>query len=243
MVIIEPQPLSLPFATASMTPTQQNPYPETRQLLDFIDRSPSPWHATANMAETLRSAGYEQLNETDAWSLQSGKGYFVIRDESSLIAFQLGTAEPSETGFSLIGAHTDSPGLRVKPNPAHSSKGVVRLGVEVYGGPILATFSDRDLGLAGRLVTRNDRGELRSQLLRFAGPIMRIPNLAIHMNRHVNEKGLLLDKQTQLPPVLAAASDELPAQQQFKQMLAAEAGVDPDDLVSWELNLFDTQPG
>ncbi|RLA11091.1 MAG: M18 family aminopeptidase, partial [Gammaproteobacteria bacterium] len=221
--------------------SQLNAYPEAKELLNFIDRSPSPWHAAANMAEQLTAAGYQQLDESEPWSLQPGSGYFVIRDESSLIAFQLGTETPASSGFSLIGAHTDSPGLRVKPNPAIENKDLVRIGVEVYGGPILATFVDRDLGLAGRLVYR-DQGQLATRLVRFPTPIMRIPSLAIHMDRQVNTKGLLLDKQTQLPPLLGAA-DELPGQQQFRQLLADQAEIEPDQILSWELNLFDSQPG
>lgn len=217
-------------------------YPQTEQLLTFIDRSPGPWHATANMADELRGAGYQQLNETESWSLEAGGSYFIIRDESSLIAFQLGQAAPSAAGFSLIGAHTDSPGLRVKPNPTRHSKGMIRLGVEVYGGPILATFADRDLGMAGRLVIR-EQGRIATRLVRFAGPMMRIPSLAIHMDREVNDRGLLLEKQDQLPPLLAAACDELPAELQFRQLLADHAEIETDDLLSWELNLFDTQPG
>jgi len=221
---------------------KRSPYPEAKQLLDFIDRSPSPWHATANMAERLNAGGYQQLNEAEPWSLQPGDGYFVIRDESSLIAFQLGTATPASSGFSLIGAHTDSPGLRVKPNPETQSKGLVRIGVEVYGGPILATFADRDLGLAGRLVCR-EQDQLITRLVRFPTPIMRIPSLAIHMDRQVNDKGLKLEKQNQLPPLLGAAADELPAQQQFRQLLSEQADIEPEQILSWELNLFDAQPG
>ena len=221
---------------------KRNPYPDAKKLLDFIDQSPSPWHATANMADQLRAAGYQPLDESTAWSLEPGSGYFVIRDESSLIAFQTGTAPPSASGFSLLGAHTDSPGLRVKPNPTTESKKLIRIGVEVYGGPILATFADRDLGLAGRLVYR-DQDQLATRLVRFPTPIMRIPSLAIHMDRQVNEQGLKFDKQTQIPPLLGAASDELPAQQQFRQLLADQSQLDPDQIVSWELNLFDAQPG
>ena len=217
-------------------------YPEAEQLLAFIDRSPSPWHATANMAQQLTDVGYQQLKETDSWSLAAGQRCFVIRDESSLIAFELGSQLPSDAGFTLVAAHTDSPGLRVKPNPAYQAKGLLRLGVEIYGGPILATFTDRDLGLAGRLVYRQ-QGKLATKLIRFENPLMRIPNLAIHLNREVNSKGLVLDKQTQLAPLLSAASEELPAEQQFRQLLADQAGIDQADLVSWELNLFDTQPG
>ncbi|HAC35341.1 MAG TPA: M18 family aminopeptidase [Gammaproteobacteria bacterium] len=222
-------------------------YPEAQALLGFIDRSPTPWHATAEMVSRLTNAGFSPLDERERWSLQPGNGYFLIRDGSSLIAFRLGQEKPSSCGFNMIGAHTDSPGLRVKPNPLQRKQSLTRLGVEIYGGPILATFSDRDLALAGRLVVRGNEG-LTTRLIRLPRPIARIPNLAIHMNREVNTKGLVLDRQDQLPPLLGAVSEELPLQNEFRQLLAdqlREDGetLDAQEIVSWELLLFDSQPG
>ena len=122
-----------------------------QELLAFIDASPSPWHAVQTLAERLRGSGFVALNEDERWQLAAGGRYYVIRGGSSIIAFVAGSAALSESGFRLVGAHTDSPGLRLKPRALQAGDGLLRLGVEVYGGPILATFADRDLGLAGRV--------------------------------------------------------------------------------------------
>ena len=218
------------------------PAASARALLDFIDASPSPWHAVATSTATLHQAGFERLEETAAWRLEPGGGYYVVRDESSLIAFRIGNEPPA--GYRFVGAHTDSPGLRVKPSGAQPSGGVLRLGVEVYGAPILATFTDRDLSLAGRVSLRGS-GELavESRLVRFETPLTRIPNLAIHMNRTVNSDGLKLDPQTQIPPLLELVSEDLPEQNRLRVLLAERLGCDPADLLAWELQLYDTQPG
>ena len=122
---------------------------QAQELLDFIDASPSPWHVAATMAQRLESHGFESLREEEGWLLENGGRYYVMRGGSSLIAFVVGTQTPDWTGFRIIGAHTDSPGLRLKPRAPHAAEGMSRLGVEVYGGAILATFTDRDLSLAG----------------------------------------------------------------------------------------------
>jgi aspartyl aminopeptidase len=214
-----------------------------QNLLDFIDASPSPWHAGATLASRLDAAGFSPLDERDAWSLQAGGQHYVIRGASSLIAFRLGRSNPAAAGFRIIGAHTDSPGLRLKPKGAHSGDGLIRLGVEVYGGPILATFTDRDLGLAGRLCLRSPAG-IDTRLIRFDTPMARLPNLAIHMNRKVNEDGLKLNKQTELPLILGNLPAGTPsASDALLQLLAARAGCQTEDIISFELNVHDTQPG
>ena len=141
----------------------------------------------------------------------------------------------------MIGGHTDSPGLRIKPKPADDASGMVRLGVEVYGGPILATFADRDLALAGRVNVRTPGG-FATRLVRFADPLLRLPNLAIHMNREVNESGLKFNKQTELP-LLLGVSDDRKADDRFRQPIAEALGVAPGDLLTWELAAYDTQKG
>jgi len=166
-------------------------------LIDFIDASPSPWHAVASTEERLLAQGYTRLDEGARWRLAAGGRYYTVRGGASLIAFALGSRPLAETGFRIVGAHTDSPGFRLKPRAAQGDEGLLRLGVEVYGGPILATFTDRDLSLAGRVVMRTAKGP-QTRLLRFEQPLVRLPNLAIHMNRDVNEQGLKLNKQTEL---------------------------------------------
>ena len=118
-------------------------------LIDFLAASPTPFHATASLARRLEEAGYQRLDERDAWRTEAGGRYYVTRNDSSLIAFKLGRNAPLEHGLRLVGAHTDSPCLRVKPNPELARKGYWQLGVEVYGGALFAPWFDRDLSLAG----------------------------------------------------------------------------------------------
>ena len=141
----------MPIIAQARTPAQE--------LIDFIDASPSPWHAVASAEQRLLAQGYSRLEEDERWKLAAGGRYYAVRGGASLIAFVPGSRPLAETGFRIVGAHTDSPGLRLKPKAALAGDGLVRLGVEVYGGPILATFADRDLSLAGRVccARRRDR--------------------------------------------------------------------------------------
>lgn len=214
---------------------------QARDLLNFIDASPSPWHAAHTVAERLRGAGFQALREDARWQLAPGGRYFVVRGGASLIAFVVGAGDPSDSGFRLVGAHTDSPGLRIKPKALSESEGLLRLGVEVYGGPILATFADRDLSLAGRVAVRDGEG-VAMHLVHFREPLLRLPNLAIHMNREVNESGLKFNKQTELPLILGLAGETTDAGC-FQALLAGQLGVAPDAVISWELCACDTQPG
>jgi aspartyl aminopeptidase len=220
--------------------------PQTHQfaldLLDFIDASPSPWHAVASTKQQLEDHGFTELQETDSWQLKTGGAYFVIRGGASIIAFIVGSSPLAEGGFRMVGAHTDSPGLRLKPNAAYGSDGLVRIGVEVYGGPILATFTDRDLSVAGRVVTKAAHGN-ETHLIKFDQPVMRLPNLAIHMNREVNDKGLKLNKQTELPLIFGELEDGIAADRQFLEALAKQINVPTDAILTFELNVFDTQKG
>jgi aspartyl aminopeptidase len=215
---------------------------QVQQLLDFIDASPSPSHAVNSMEKQLLDFQFIRLNETEKWRLQAGGRYYVIRDDSSLIVFVLGQRALVDTGFKLIGAHTDSPGLRIKPNPAMSSNGLLRLSVEIYGGPILATFTDRDLSLAGRISYKDEQGKLASKLIKCDKPLLRLPNLAIHLNRTVNEDGLKLHKQQELPLILTALTEEVPADY-FSDWLQQQADVEVQRILSWDLNVYDTQKG
>ncbi|MGR8930402.1 MAG: M18 family aminopeptidase [Gammaproteobacteria bacterium] len=214
-----------------------------QDLLDFIDNSPSPWHVVATIEERLRRFGFLRLTEKEVWTLQPGGRYYVIRDDSSIILFVAGRKDLAKTGFKILGAHTDSPGLRVKPNPVLNSDRLLRLAVEVYGGPILATFSDRDLSLAGRIAYRSDDGSIRSRLLHFDRALLRLPNLAIHMNRTVNEEGLKLNKQTELPLILACTDEQQDLADRFGSIISETAGIANEQILGWEFNVFDTQKG
>ena len=212
------------------------------ELIDFIDASPSPWHAVASAEVRLLAQGYTRLEEGDRWKLSAGGRYYVVRGGASMIAFVLGSLPLAEAGFRIVGAHTDSPGLRLKPQAALAGDGLARLGVEVYGGPILATFSDRDLSLAGRAVLRSGKSQ-ETRLLRFERPLLRLPNLAIHMNRDVNEQGLKFNKQTELPMILGILDEKDDADACLKKLLADAAQVEVADLLSFELAVYDVQKG
>lgn len=214
----------------------------TEDLLAFIDASPSPWHVVHNTAQRLAAQGFVELHENTRWQLERGGRYYVIRGGASIIAFVVGTADLATHGLRLIGAHTDSPGLRLKPKAPHAADGLVRLGVEVYGGPILATFTDRDLSLAGRVNVRTAAGH-EARLLQFQRSVVRLPNLAIHMNRDVNENGLKLHKQNELPLLFAMAEQHIDSDTKFRSVLADQLEVDAADILNWEICTYDTQPG
>ena len=226
------------------TPTSISAQARTlaQDLLDFIDLSPSPWHAVEQVEQQLVNAGFTKLDETKAWQLSAGNRYFVVRGGASIIAFTLGNQPLANTGFRMVGAHTDSPSLRLKPKAAYETDGLLRIGVEVYGGPILATFTDRDLSIAGRVTVRTETGHV-IRLLKFEDALMRLPNLAIHMNREVNEKGLKLNKQTELPLLFGESTEGIAAEQQFLAYIAAALNVATSDILTFEFNVFDTQKG
>jgi aspartyl aminopeptidase len=219
-----------------------NPQQQVKELLDFIDVSPSPWHVVQSVAQNLNAWQFEKLLETEKWSLRQNGRYYVIRDDSSIIAFIVGNKPLAETGFKIVGAHTDSPGLRLKPKAAHYDNGFLRLGVEIYGGSILATFADRDLSLAGRVSYKEDDGKIKTQLVKFDQPLLRLPNLPIHLNRAVNEEGLKFHKQNELALILSAANQQLP-EDYFYSLLALASGLTPEQILSWEINVYDTQKG
>lgn len=203
-----------------------------RRFVDFLDRSPTPYHAVENAASALRSAGFVELDEASPpGDLAPGHRGFVRRI-GTLVAFRMGRQPIEASGFRVVSAHTDSPNLRIKPQPITTSQGYLRLGIEVYGGVILATWMDRDLGLAGQVWLRGQPA--RRALVDIRRPICRIPNLAIHLNRQVNEEGLKLNAQTQLQAVLTLDGDT-----DFKAFLAQEIGCGPDEILSWDLMLFD----
>ena len=212
------------------------------RLIEYIDASPSPWHVVTSSIALLEADGYQHLLEKDAWHLKAHGRYYVLRDGASIIAFVIGCKQLAETGLHIVAAHTDSPGLRLKPKAAFASQGIAQLGVEVYGGPILATFTDRDLSLAGRVMVR-DGSKTISYNVNLNKPMVRLPNLAIHMNRDVNEKGLVLNKQTGLPLIFGMAADNDQAQLQLLQALADNVKVKPNEIITWDLAIYDTQKG
>lgn len=217
----------------------------TRALLAYIDASPTPFHAVSEAARRLEERGFRRLREEEAWKLAPGAKHYVTRNGSSLVAFVVGAGDPASHGFRLVGAHTDSPNLRLKPNAEHTREGYRQLGVEVYGGVLLHTWLDRDLSLAGRVVVA-DRPE--PVLFKCDRPIARVPNLAIHLNREVNEKGFVVNKQKELPPIVGLSPTLSPAggdgkdQGWLRAFLAQQAGVAADSILAWDVMLHDVVP-
>ena len=208
------------------------------RLCDFLRQSPTPWHAAGNMAVRLEQAGFQRLEEKANWQLIPGKRYYVTRNDSAIIAFQL--PESEVTTLRMIGAHTDSPGLHLKPNATQSSAGWLQLGVQVYGGVLLAPWFDRDLGLAGRVHVRHADGRLESVLLNVDRPIAMVPSLAIHLDRDVNS-GRPINPQTQMAPVLMQ-SDTATLAELVAQWLEEQHGLRAVEVVDFELGFYDVQP-
>jgi aspartyl aminopeptidase len=202
-------------------------------LRAFVDASPSPFHAVAELARRLRASGFTELAEADAWSLTPGGTHVVVR-HGSLIAFRVGSAPLAEAGMRLVGAHTDSPTFKVRPHNDVRQAGYRLVGVEPYGGGLWHTWLDRELTVAGRVALRGGG----TALVRLPGAPLRLPSLAIHLDRSVRE-GLKLDPQRDLVPVW---SRDLSSEAGFTAAVAAAAGVGTEDVVGHDLVLADTQP-
>lgn len=207
-----------------------------RDLCALVDASPSPYHAVEEMARRLRGGGFSELDEREHWSLRPGDRRYVVRDGGSIAAFVVGARAPSDTGFRIVGAHTDSPTFAVRPLPDVRGSGFSSVGVEPYGGVLAHTWFDRDLTVAGRIAVRADDG-VRTRLVRLPGAPLRMPNLAIHLYREIREEGFRPDLQRHTVPVWGMESDR-----ELLAAVAAEAGVDPADMLGHDLVLTDTQP-
>jgi aspartyl aminopeptidase len=215
-----------------------------QQLIGFLNTSPTPWHAVASMQKMLEDAGFQALDEKDEWSLESGRGYYVIRNGSSIVAFRTGQRATDLAGIRMVGAHTDSPCLKVKPNPELRRKGYFQLGVEVYGGVLLNPWFDRDLSLAGRVSFLDDSGSVRDALVDFKKVVASIPSLAIHLDREANSNRTV-NPQTDLPPVLMQVpeGDNTRFADLLKEQLEREhASVGVEKVLGYELGFYDAQP-
>ncbi|HTO53204.1 MAG TPA: M18 family aminopeptidase [Myxococcota bacterium] len=214
----------------------------SRDLLAFIDASPTPYHAVAEVSRRLAERGFRECSESELWSLSPGDRRFVVRNGGSLLAFQVGSESPVEGGFRIVGAHTDSPNLRAKPRADVAAHGYRQLAVEPYGGLLLHTWLDRDLSLAGR-VTMREREGARTLLVDFGRPLVRIPSLAIHLNRELRESGLKLNPETQAIPVLGLEGTPSLAVLVATELRAQQlADVAPDAILAHDLMLYDSQP-
>ncbi|MCF7800492.1 MAG: M18 family aminopeptidase [Candidatus Marinimicrobia bacterium] len=215
-----------------------------KDLLAFINASPTAYHAVIETRNRLNNSGYKELNEEDEWRLEAGGKYYTSRSDTALIAWQMGKQPAWESGIRLIGAHSDSPGFRIKPNAAYTKAGYLQFGIEVYGGPLIASWTDRDLSIAGRVLVEK-AGTIQAMPVWIKRPILRIAQLAIHLNRKVNDEGLVLNQQQHIPPIvtLSNADEVVDRQSVINDIISEELQVQPENIVSWELELIDLQPG
>jgi aspartyl aminopeptidase len=215
-----------------------------QDLMDYIAAGPTAFHAVAETEKRLKKAGFIELAEHDAWKLKKGGKYFLKKNDSALLAFVMGSGDPAETGFRIVGTHTDTPCFRVKPLPEMTAEdSYIKLNTEVYGGPILSTWMDRPLSLAGRVVVAG-RGPLqpKSVLVDFQRPVAIIPNLAIHMNRDVND-GVKLNRQVDMLPLLGQTAEKFEKKGFFVRLVARELKVKPADILDYDLFLYEPGQG
>lgn len=205
-------------------------------LFSFIDKSPSPFHAIEAMKEMLTEAGFIEVQENKSWELEKGSSYFVVRNDSAIIAFQLPNEEVK--GFHMVASHSDSPSFKIKENAELTlDKAYTKLNVEKYGGMIMSSWFDRPLSVAGRVYVSTEQG-IEKKMIHFDEDLLVIPNLAIHMNREVNN-GVKYSAQTDMCPVLSTTADKT----QFATLLSEKAGVNAEDVLGQDLYLYTRQKG
>lgn len=218
-------------------------YPRLQALMDYLGRSVTAFHAASTAAALLEAAGFRRLDEADPWALEGGGRYYLARNSSSVIAFCVGTRPPAEAGFRIVGAHTDSPGLKIRTATESLSQNVGRIGVDIYGAPIVSGWLDRELAVAGRVAVVDGTGAARSVLVDSERPVAVVPNAAIHLNREVN-KGYEYDPQTKLSALFSAspAGSSRPGFLPFVASLMGDAAVPPESLRGMDLFLYDPTP-
>lgn len=215
-----------------------------RELIDFLYKSPTAYHTVESTKEELDNAGYSELKENEVWNIKEGGKYYVIKNLSAIIAFELGKANIEEHGFRLIGAHTDAPGFRVKPNPeiVRENK-YVSLNTEIYGGPILHTWFDRPLSIAGVVALKGENPlKPERKLININKPLLIIPSVAIHMNRTVNE-GFNINAQRDTLPLLGLINEQFEKEDYLVNVLAKELGVNKEDIITFDLGLYEYEKG
>lgn len=215
-----------------------------KKLIDFIYDSPTAFHAVESVKKILENNSFKELKENERWSLVPGGKYYTIKNESAITAFTVGQGDIKEEGFKIIGSHTDSPSFRIKPNPEMVSEGnYVKLNTEVYGGPILNTWLDRPLSVAGRVVLRTENAfKPEIKLININKPILIIPNLAIHMNRNVNQ-GVELNKQKDTLPLLSQINSSFEKEQYLVTTIANKLNVKKEDIIDFDLFLYEFEKG
>lgn len=213
-------------------------------LIDFLYKSPTAYNSVKTIKERLDLNGFSEVKESEKWNLQKEGKYYVIKNDSALIAFTVGNGDVEEDGFKLIGAHTDAPGFRIKANPEMVSEGkYLKLNTEVYGGPLLYTWFDRPLGIAGK-VTLKGKSPLKPEvkIVNINKPLLIIPSVAIHMNRSVNE-GFAINKQKDTLPLLSLINDKFEKNGYLVKVLAEELKVEASDILGFDLGLYEIEKG
>ncbi len=215
-----------------------------QNLIDFIYDSPTAFHAVEKVKEDLSKEGFIEIKEEEKWNLEKGGKYFVTKNQSAVTAFVVGKGKIEKNGFKIIAAHTDSPSFRIKPSPEMVVDNTyIRLNTEVYGGPILNTWMDRPLAVAGRVTLRSENILFpETRLVNINKPIMIIPNVAIHINRDVNA-GLELNKQKDTLPLLSMVSDELEKNNYLMSAIASELSVEQNEIIDFDLFLYEYEKG
>ena len=214
-----------------------------REVIEFIDECPSTYHVAKNCSEILEENGFERLIPQEKWNLKKGGKYYVKKSNSTVVAFTLGTDINLKKGFKIFGSHTDSPGFRIKPNPEMVTENILRLNTEVYGGPILSTWFDRPLSIAGRVVVKSDNIFLPKTIrVKIEEPLMVIPNLAIHQNREVNN-GVKIDRQVDTLPVLGLINDKLEKDDYLLNLIAEKMKLKKEDILDFDLYVYSIEKG
>jgi len=210
-----------------------------KDLLSFIAKSPTPFHATLNLLNLFKRNKFTVLDEGETWQIKTNKSYVVTRNDSSIIAFRTGA--DLAAGINMIGAHTDSPCLRIKPNPQVQKFGYTQLAVEVYGGALLHPWLDRDLSIAGRVSGLKKNGDLFHEIIDFEKPVAMIPSLAIHLNRDANSNSTI-NEQKHLPLIFSQSDNPGKSKTtDFKAELLKYCGRDAKQILEYELSCYDTQ--
>ena len=214
-----------------------------REVIEFIDESPSTCHVVKNCSDILDENGFERIMPREKWEIKKGGKYFLKKSSSTIIAFTIGENFDVKKGFKIFGAHTDSPCFRIKPNPEIVTENVVRLNTEVYGGPILSTWFDRPLSIAGRVIVRGEDPFFPKTIkVRIDEPLLTIPNLAIHQNREVNN-GVKIDKQNDVLPVISLINKNFEKDGYLERIISEKAGIKKEDIIDFDLYLYATEKG
>ncbi len=216
-----------------------------QELIQFINESPTNYHAIQNIKRELTEQGFKQLFSGEAWHIERGGRYFVTKNHSSLFAFVPGKGDVAENGFKLICAHSDSPTFRIKPAAEMTVEGkYLKLNTEVYGGPILYTWFDRPLSMAGRVLLKSDNPlKPAVRFVNFKRPLLVIPHIAIHFNRTINEQGNPLSRQKDMLPVLGMINEHFEKDNFLLKLIAGEMQIEPELILDFDLTLYDYEKG